>query len=132
VGAAILDEEAYRKQAEAQGMHILASLHSEGLPYVASALVLTSTFAKDNPNTVLATLKGLEDGVAYFADEKNKSEVMALMGKLLRTDVNDAHLAQLYDAYHTRPAADPYPDKVGMDTVLEAMRAEDPARYGKI
>ncbi|HLG70318.1 MAG TPA: ABC transporter substrate-binding protein [Chloroflexota bacterium] len=132
VGAAILDEEAYRKQAEAQGMHILASLHSEGMPYVASALLLTSSFAKDNPNTVLATLRGLMDGVAYFADEKNKADVMALMAKLLRMDVNSPELASIYNAYHTRAATDPTPDKAGIDTILDALKSADPNRYGSL
>jgi ABC-type nitrate/sulfonate/bicarbonate transport system substrate-binding protein len=132
VAAAILDEEAYSKPAQDAGMHILVNLHKQQLPYVASALLVPEAYAKENPNTVLATLRGLMDGAAYFADEKNKAEVMTLMGKLLRIDANDPHLLEVYEAYHTRPAPDPSPDKLGMDTVLEALRAEDPDRFGKI
>ncbi|HLQ35291.1 MAG TPA: ABC transporter substrate-binding protein, partial [Chloroflexota bacterium] len=115
VAAAILDEEAFRPQAEAQGLHILVSLRQQKLPYVASALMLTESFAKENPNTVLAALRGLLDGAAYFADPKNKDEVMGVMGKLLRLSANDPHLAETYEAYHTRPAEDPFPEKAGVD-----------------
>lgn len=132
VAAAILDEEAYRQQAESQGMHVLVSLHGQNLPYVASALVLTSTFAKDNPNTVMAALRALIDGTAYMADPKNKSDVMALMAKLLRMKADEPQLAAIYDAYHNRPARDPYPDKAGIETILEALRGIDSARYGKV
>jgi NitT/TauT family transport system substrate-binding protein len=132
VAAAILDEDAYRKQAEAEGMHVLASLHGENLPYVASALLLTSSFAKDNPNTVLATLRGLIDATAYMADPKNRADVMAVMGKQLRTNPDETRLAAIYDAYHSRPAKNPYPDKAGMETILAALKGEDATRYGSI
>src|SRR5581483_2744898 len=55
IQAAILDEEAYRKMAEAQGMNVLVSMQRQKLPYVASALVVTDAFSKANPNTVLAS-----------------------------------------------------------------------------
>ncbi|HEX6510783.1 MAG TPA: ABC transporter substrate-binding protein [Chloroflexota bacterium] len=132
VPAAILDEEAYAKQATDQGMHILVNLHQQKLPYVASALVLTPAFAQQNPNTVVASLRGMMDGVAYFADEKNKAEVTALMGKLLRTEGGDAKLEEIYQAYHTRPSTDPTPDRQGMDSVIGAMKQIDPQRYGSI
>jgi ABC-type nitrate/sulfonate/bicarbonate transport system substrate-binding protein len=132
IAAAILDEEAWRKQAEAQGMHILVSLHEQKLPYVASALLLTEAFTKENPDTVMAALRGLMDGTAYFADDKNKADVMTLMAKLLRMKPDEPQLAAIYDAYHTRPAADPFPDKAGIDTILEALKGEDASRYGKV
>lgn len=132
VPAALLDSDAYTKLAQDAGMHILVDLHKQRLPYVASALVLKESFAKDNPNTVLATLRGLMDGVAYFADEKNKPEVMPVMAKLLRADANDAQLAQIYDAYHNRPAADPTPNRDGVDAVIKALKDIDPQRYGSV
>jgi NitT/TauT family transport system substrate-binding protein len=132
VAAAILDEDAYRKQVEAQGMHVLVSLHEQKLPYVASALVLTQDFARQNPNTVMAALRGLMDGVAYFADDKNRTEVMALMAKLLKMSPDQPELAGIYEAYHSRAAVDPYPDKAGVDTILDAMRSADANRYGKL
>ena len=113
-------------------MHILVSLHEQKLPYVASALLLTANFAKENPNTVMAALQALMDGTAYFRDEKNKADVLPLMAKLLRMKEDDPQLAVIYEAYHNRPAANPYPDKAGIDTILEAMKSTDANRYGSI
>jgi len=132
VAAAIMDEDAYRKQAESEGMHVLVSLHGENLPYVASALVLTSTFAKANPNTVMAVLRGLIDATAYMADPQNRTDVMAVMGKQLRTSASGSRLAAIYDAYHARPAKDPSPDKAGIETILTALKGEDAGRYGSL
>ncbi|HLY67623.1 MAG TPA: ABC transporter substrate-binding protein, partial [Chloroflexota bacterium] len=132
VQAAVEDAEAYTKPAQDAGMHILVNLQQQKLPYVASGLMVTADFAKQNPNTVLAALQGLMDGAAYFADEKNKADSMAEISKMLRMKPDDPQVAQIYDAYRTRPATNPYPDKAGMDTVLEAYKGIDAQRYASI
>ncbi len=132
VAAAILDEDAYRKQAEGQGMHILVSMHSQNLPYVAPALLLSDSFAKANPKTIVAVLRGLIDGTKYMADPKNRGEVTAAMAKQLRMGPGDPQLAAVYDAYANRAAQDPYPDKAGIQTILGALKDEDPNLYGKL
>ncbi len=129
IQAAILDEEAYRKMAEAQGMNVLVSMQRQKLPYVASALVVTDAFSKANPNTVLASLKALIDGTKFFADEKNKNEVLPAMAKELKLEVGSPQLETAYDAYHTRAATDPYPDTAGVQTILDALNSIDPSRY---
>jgi NitT/TauT family transport system substrate-binding protein len=132
VGGAILDEETYLKQAQAQGMHILADMRQEKLPYVASALTVTDAFAKSNPNTILAGLRALMDAAAYYADPKNKADVMVQLAKDLRMKADDPVAVAAYDAYHARAAGDPYPGKDGMATILGALTEIDANRYGKV
>ncbi|MFI5266987.1 MAG: ABC transporter substrate-binding protein [Chloroflexota bacterium] len=132
VAGAILDEETYLKQAQAQGMHIIADLRQQKLPYVASALTVTDAFAKSNPNTILAGLRALMDAAAYYADEKNKPEAMAQLAKDLRMKPDDPVALAAYDAYHARAAGDPSPGKDGITTILDALKEIDASRYGKV
>jgi NitT/TauT family transport system substrate-binding protein len=132
VAAAILDEEAFRGPAEKEGMNVLINLHEKKLPYAASALIVTEAYGKDNPNAVVAVLRTLMDATAYMADPKNKDEVMALMSKLLRIPAGDPQLGRTYEAYHARPAPDPYPDRAGVETILAAYKDIDPQRYGSM
>jgi len=132
VAGAILDEETYIKQAQQQGMHILVDLRQQKLPYVASALTVTDAFAKSSPNTILATLRALMDAAAYYADEKNKPEVMAQLAKDLRMKTDDPVAIAAYDAYHTRASGDPYPGKDGIGTIIDALQSIDPSRYSKL
>jgi ABC-type nitrate/sulfonate/bicarbonate transport system substrate-binding protein len=132
VQGAIIDEAAYADQAKAAGMNVLVSLKGQKLPYVASALMGTDDFIKNNPNTVEAVLRGLIDGTKYQADEANKADVMADMARELKLSPGDAQLQAAYDAYHARSAGDPFPDKNGIDTILGALKDIDPKQFGSI
>ncbi|HEX6510857.1 MAG TPA: ABC transporter substrate-binding protein, partial [Chloroflexota bacterium] len=132
VAGAVLDADAFAKQAQAQGMNVLVDLKEKRLPYVASALLVTDAFAKDNPNTVTAVLRALIDGGRFFSDETNQPEVMSAMAKELKLTPGSPELQAAYDAYRARPGSDPYPDKAGVQTILEALRGIDAVRYGSI
>ena len=132
VAGAILDEETYLPQAKAQGMHVIADMRAEKLPYVASALTITDSFAKSNPNTILAALRALMDAAQFYADPKNKTEAMAQLAKDLRMKPDDPVAQAAYEAYHARAAGDPYPGKDGISTILGALTEIDGARYSKV
>jgi ABC-type nitrate/sulfonate/bicarbonate transport system substrate-binding protein len=132
VAGAILDEETYLPQAKAQGMHVIADMRAEKLPYVASALTVTDSFAKSNPNTILAALRALMDAAQFYADPKNKDEAMAQLAKDLRMKPDDPVAQAAYEAYHARAAGDPYPGKDGISTILGALTEIDATRYGKV
>ena len=131
VAAAVLSE-AFVDQAVAQGMHILVSLEQAKIPYMAQAVQVTEGFAKGNHNTVLAYLKGLVEGVKFFADDANKKQSEAVLAQYLKTQPDDPAVENNYRFYHDRLAHDLYPDKEGADTALEAMKAIDPGRYSSM
>ena len=113
-------------------MRVLISLERSKIPYMATAVQVSDTFAKANPNTVVAYLKGLIEGEKFFATEASKAESMAVLAKYLKSKPDDPTVADNYRFYHDRLAHDIYPDEDGADTALEAMKAIDPARFGNL
>jgi len=132
VAASILDESTFKQQALSQGMHILVSLRDQRIPYANASLVVTESFAKENPKTVTAALKGLVDGTRFFADENNRAASMAVVAKDLKLGPDDPQVAAAYESFHTHLSTDAFPDKAGVETILQALTAIDPARYGSI
>jgi NitT/TauT family transport system substrate-binding protein len=131
VAAAILSE-AFVDQAVAQGMHVLVSLEQAKIPYIAAAIEVMDSFGKSSPNTVVAYLKGIIEGEKFYSDEANKSEVLAILGRYLKAKPDDPAVESNYSFYHNRLAHDPYPDKDGADTALDALKSIDPARYANV
>ena len=132
VAGAVLDAGSFAKQAQALGMHVLVDLNGKHVPYVSAALLVTQAFAHDNPNTVLATLHGLLDSARFFSDPKNKAEAIAAMAAALKLDPGSPRLEAAYTTYSAHAATDPYPEKAGIDTILQALRDIDASRYGSI
>jgi NitT/TauT family transport system substrate-binding protein len=132
VAGAVLDAGSFIKQAQAQGMNVLVNLNAKHVPYVSAALLVTQAFAKDNPNTVLAVLHGLLDSAHFFSDPKNKGEAMAAMAKDLKLDPSSPRLEAAYETYSEHARTDPYPEKAGIDTILQALRDIDATRYNSI
>ena len=128
VEAAILDQETYEQQAKSKGLNLLASLTNQ--PYVATAVVVQDSFAKANPKTVEAALRGMIDGIRYFADEKNQADVLPALAKEMKLDPGSPLIRTGYDAMRGRLSTDPYPDTLGVQTLLDALKQIDPARYG--
>jgi NitT/TauT family transport system substrate-binding protein len=113
VAGAILSE-AFVEQAVSQGMHVLVSLEQAKIPYIANGVIVTQSFAKANPNAVLAYLKGLIEAVRFYADESKKAESMAVLATYFKTNVNDPAVDSNYRFYHARLAHDLFPDKEGL------------------
>jgi ABC-type nitrate/sulfonate/bicarbonate transport system substrate-binding protein len=129
VQGAILDADTFAKLAEAQGVRMLLNMKPQ--PYVATALVIQDSFGKSNPRTIDASLRGLIDGVKYFADPKNESEVKAALGRELKREVSDPQVAATYESVTGRLSPDPFPEQAGVDAILGALRDIDP-RYGSL
>lgn len=130
VQGAVVDVETFTKLAQERGINILLNMHDQ--PYVATALVVQDSFAKANPNTVLAALRGLIDGVRFEADDKNKAVVLAAIAKEQKTDVNDGQVLANYESVRARLTTDPYPDNQGLQVILDALKEIDASRYGSL
>ncbi|HEX6511813.1 MAG TPA: ABC transporter substrate-binding protein [Chloroflexota bacterium] len=131
VAAAVLSE-AFVDQAVAQGMHVLVNLNEANIPYIAAGLEITEDFARSNPNTVLAYLKGIIEGEKFYADEASKDQSLAILGRYLKAKPEDAAVQDNYRFYHARLAHDITPEKEGADTALEALKSIDPGRYANV
>jgi len=131
VAGAILSE-GFVDQAVSQGMHVLVSLEKANIPYIALGVVVTDSFAKSSPNTITAYLKGFIEGVKFFSDENNKVESKAILASYLKTKPDDKVVEDSYAAYHNRVAHDPFPDKEGVDSALDALKTIDPGRYSSM
>lgn len=131
VAAAILSE-AFVDQAVKQGMHVLVSLEQAKIPYIAAGVETTDAFAKSNPHTVVAYLKGLIEGEKFYADEANKDEVYTILAKYFKTKPDDPSVASNYAFYHQRLAQDITPELAGAQTALDALKDIDPPRYANV
>ncbi|HLG70243.1 MAG TPA: ABC transporter substrate-binding protein [Chloroflexota bacterium] len=131
VAAALLSE-AFVDQAVSQGMHVLVNLEQEHIPYIAAGLEVLDSFGQANPKTTQAYLKGLIEGEKFYADEANKDEVYAILGKYFKTKPDDPTVASNYAFYHQRLAKDPTPEVAGAQTALDALKTIDPPRYANI
>ncbi|HLY67446.1 MAG TPA: ABC transporter substrate-binding protein [Chloroflexota bacterium] len=132
VDAAMLDAEAYVPQAETKGMHVLANLAELGMPWATGTLITTSTFLRANPNTVLATLRAIIDGMAYYADDANKADSMTMLAKDLKTSPTDPLVAAAYEGGHRRHLGNPLPVKSAYDGLIDILKTIDPAQYGSV
>lgn len=125
VAAALLSE-AFVDQAVGQGMHVLISLEKEQLPYISTGVLINTSFGRESPNTVVAFLKAMIEGTHLMADPANRDEVLPVMARKLKLDPADPAVADAYDFYRERLARDPYPDREGAETILDALRSIEP------
>lgn len=127
VDAAILDEGAAGSQAEAVGAHNIFSMRQEKIPW-ATVLVVSDSYAHDNPNTVLATLETVIDGVRFMTNPSNRDATVAVLAQDMKLTPDDKLPQDAYTTYQQREGIfDPTP---GTASILDALKTIDPAKYG--
>ncbi|HLY67366.1 MAG TPA: ABC transporter substrate-binding protein [Chloroflexota bacterium] len=132
VAAAMLDQDAFGKQAEAKGAHLLISLRDQNPPWIGGGVVTTTTVIKNDPKTTLAVLKGLLDGIGFFSNDQNRAESLAIMAKDLKAQPNDALVTDAYASYHQRSTSGPAVKAADIDATLEGLRSADATHYANI
>jgi hypothetical protein len=115
-----------------QGCHLLLDQTKE--PFVGSAVMISKSFGQANPNTVLAFLKGMVEGVKFLDDPANKPKILATFAHYLATKVSDPVVLLNYEQYSPAGAIerDPYPTIPGANAIISALKSEDRARFGKL
>jgi NitT/TauT family transport system substrate-binding protein len=119
-------------QAAKQGMKLI--LDQTTKPFAGSAISISKSFGQKNPNTVIAFMESLEEGVKYLDDPANKTQVLQVMAKYLAAKPTDSAVTLQYDSYSPAGALahDPYPDVAAGNAVIQALQSEDPTRFGKL
>lgn len=123
VDAAILDEGAAGPQAEANGAHNILSLRQENIPWV-TALVVSDSYANDNPNTVLAALESVIDGVRFLKDPSNRAASIAILAQDMKLSPDDKLPQDAYSAYQQRYGV--FDPTAGVTAILDALKTIDP------
>jgi len=129
VNAAILDEGAAGSQAEALGAHNILSLRQENIPWV-TALVVSDSYSHDNPNTVLAVLESVIDGVRFLKDPSNRAASVAILAEDMKLTADDQLPKDAYNTYQQRYGIfDPLP---GIAAILDALKTIDASKYAGV
>lgn len=128
VDAAVEDQAVYGSQAQAQGLNILVNLNERHIPYTSGGVVVNDTWAKANPSTVLATLKGLIQAGRYYEDPQNRDASMAIIAQDLNASPDDPAVAQAYEAEHQLLPMG-FPSRATAVSILQALQQIDPSRF---
>jgi len=119
-------------QAAKMGMKLILDQTTQ--PFAGSAISIAKSFGDKNPNTVLAFMKSMTEAVKYLDDPANKATVLNVMAKYLAGAPTDASVIREYTTYSPAGALarDPSPDVTAGTAVIQALKAEDPDRFGKL
>ncbi len=119
-------------QAAKAGMKMILDQTTQ--PFAGSAISISKSFGDKNPNTVLAFMKSMTQAVQYLDDPANKQTVLNVMAKYLVGKPTDASVIREYTTYSPAGALarDPSPDVPAGNAVIQALKAEDPTRFGKL
>jgi len=107
------------------GFNALADLQMLGLEYQHSALAVSQSLIKSQPDLVRNILKAHVEAIHYM--KTHRKETLAILAKYLKTDDTDA----LQEAYEAEIEAlipqKPYPTLKGIQTILRELGAKDAA-----
>jgi NitT/TauT family transport system substrate-binding protein len=107
------------------GFNALADLQMLGLEYQHSALAVSQSLIKSQPDLVRNILKAHVEAIHYM--KTHRKETLAILAKYLKTDDADA----LQEAYEAEIEAlipqKPYPTLKGIQTILRELGAKDAA-----
>ena len=105
------------------GFNALADLQMLGLEYQHSALAVSQSLIKSQPDLVRNILKAHVEAIHYM--KTHRKETLAILAKYLKTDDTDA----LQEAYEAEIEAlipqKPYPTLKGIQTILRELGAKD-------
>jgi NitT/TauT family transport system substrate-binding protein len=113
-----------------QGMHLMLDQTKE--PLTGSAVTISKSFAKKDPNTTVAFLESLTEAVKYLQDPANKQTCLQIIAKYTEAKVTDQATVDGYANYSTPGSLvqDPTPNTAAGQAILEGLKAEDPKRFG--
>jgi ABC-type nitrate/sulfonate/bicarbonate transport system substrate-binding protein len=127
VAGSVLSEPSATKAKQA-GMTLMYDQTTQ--PFADDGVTISTSFGKNNPNTVVAFLEGMVDAVKFMSDPANKQTVLNVLAKYTSAQPSDPAVLQGYNTYLAILAHDPYPDATAGNANLQGLQSEDPSRFG--
>jgi NitT/TauT family transport system substrate-binding protein len=110
-----------------EGYKDLGYLGKFGIPYQHESLDSSKAYLAKHRETALKAVKGIIEGIAYIAQERNGSEVKRVLGKYLKFDdpakIDDAYKALRGYALNIRK---PYPTNDGVSSLISFLAKFNP------
>lgn len=110
-----------------EGYKDLGYLGKLGIPYQHESLDSSKAYLAKHRDTALKAVKGIVEGIAFIAQERNASEVKRVLGKYLKFDdpakTDDAYKALRGYATSIRK---PYPTKEGVASLIAFLAKFNP------
>jgi NitT/TauT family transport system substrate-binding protein len=113
-----------------QGFQMVLDQTSQ--PLADDGVTISKSFGEKNPNTVVAFLEAVVDGINYLRDPANKDTSLAVLAKYLNMKPTDGPVMQGYTTYQQILVHDPYPDQQAGQANLDGLKSEDPSRFGNL
>jgi NitT/TauT family transport system substrate-binding protein len=110
-----------------EGYKDLGYLGKFGIPYQHESLDSSKAYLAKHRDTALKAVKGIIEGIAFIAHERNGSEVKRVLGKYLKFDdaakIDDAYKAVRGYALNVRK---PYPTNEGVASLINFLAKFNP------
>ncbi|MGH7931200.1 MAG: ABC transporter substrate-binding protein [Candidatus Binatia bacterium] len=110
-----------------EGFKDLGYLGKFGIPYQHESLDSSRAFLAKNRDTALKAVKGIIEGIAYIAQERNAAGVKQVLGKYLKFDdpakIDDAYASLRGYAVNIRK---PYPTEEGVESLIRFLAKFNP------
>jgi NitT/TauT family transport system substrate-binding protein len=110
-----------------EGFKDLGYLGKFGIPYQHESLDSSRAFLAKHRGTALNAVKGIIEGIAFIAQERNSAEVKQVLGKYLKFDdpakIEDAYSALRGYAVSIRK---PYPTEEGVESLIKFLAKFNP------
>ena len=110
-----------------EGFKDLGYLGKFGIPYQHESLDSSKAFLAKHRTTALNAVKGIIEGIAFIAQERNSAEVKQVLGKYLKFDdqakIDDAYASLRGYAVNIRK---PYPTDEGVESLIKFLAKFNP------
>jgi NitT/TauT family transport system substrate-binding protein len=125
IDATVLDG-VFSRRLKQKGFTILAELFDSGIAFSGQGLIARAPYLQEQRETLENVLKGLLEGIAFSVAPKNKSSVVAAIGKRLK--LADAAVAEEgYQDVLKSVDRRPFPGVEGLRNIQRLMKVRTPA-----
>jgi ABC-type nitrate/sulfonate/bicarbonate transport system substrate-binding protein len=115
----------FSRRLKQKGFTILSELYKANLPFIGSGIVVTSSFARDQPETVENILKAVVEGIVFSLSPKNRPIVVNTIKTRLRI-ADTAAAEEAYQDVLRSLEKNPTPALEGMRNIHRLLRMHNP------
>src|SRR5262249_41265514 len=131
VAGTLLTEPSATKAQQA-GMKLLLDMTDK--PFLGSGVTVSDSFAKANPNTIVAFIESLVDAMAGLQAPANKAEALKVIAKWPQPTFDTADVTRGYN--NSPPPGqlqmDPPPDAPAGQAIIDGLKATDAKTYADL